>query len=470
LWRLRYHADPQSLPMPLSDSQQIPSGIVWPSVPPAPDTGLLTLLFQLEQTQWWSPERLRESQLKQLRALLRHAYTHSVFHRERMRVRDFDPFADFSWEDFSGLPCLTRAELQANLELLDGRAGLTGHGDCLPGASSGSTGRPIRFFSTAVTRLMWRAITLRDHLWHRRDMSLKLASIGDFGSEVNLPDWGNPAASVTHTGPAAVMSIEENSARQLDWLQQQQPGYILTYPTNLDALLRLSRERGIRLPQLREARTIAETLPTTLRGFCREVWGVPLTDIYSSREAGYIALQCPEGTQYHVQSENVVVEILDQNGRACGPDEDGKVVLTVLNNFATPLIRYEIGDIAAFGAACACGRGMPVLERVAGRVRNLLTLPDGEQRFPDFGVDFYGDIAPVTQFQVIQKTPQRLELHAVAGRKPTAAEEAAIKQRLNSQLMHEFEIDLVLRDAISRGPGGKYEEFRSEVVAPAKPE
>jgi phenylacetate-CoA ligase len=76
---------------------------------------------------------------------------------------------------------------------------------------------------------------------------------------------------------------------------------------------------------------------------------------------------------------------------------------------------------------------------------------------------------PVRQFQVIQKTPLRLELHAVVGRTPTAAEEAAIKQRLNGQLMHEFEIDLVLRDAIPRGPGGKYEEFRSELVPTAEP-
>ena len=104
------------------------------------------------------------------------------------------------------------------------------------------------------------------------------------------------------------------------------------------------------------------------------------------------------------------------------------------------------------------------MERVIGRVRNLLTLPNGEQRYPDFGVDFYGALEPVSQFQIVQKTRRHLELRVVTARPPTPEEEAAIKQRLNRRLGHEFEIRLVLRNAIPRGPGGKYEEFMSELA------
>jgi phenylacetate-CoA ligase len=450
----------------VTDSNTSLPGFVWPAIHPAPDAGMLALLFQLGQTQWWPAERLRDSQLPQLRALLRHAYAHTPFHRDRMRGCDFDPYADFGWDEFLRLPLLTRAELQRNTEALDGRAGLTGHGEFLPGTSSGSTGMPVNFFSTGASRLMWSAVTLRDHQWHGRDLSLKLASIGDFPHAIDLPNWGYPAASVMQTGPAAAYSIEETAERQVDWLQREQADYLLTYATNLDALLRHCRDRRIRLPKLREVRTIAETLPLHLRDFCREVWGVPLHDIYSAREAGYIALQCPAADHYHVQSESAVLEVLDSDGLACKPGQPGKVVITVLNNFATPLIRYEIGDIAVPGEACRCGRGLPVLERVGGRVRNLLTLPNGEQRFPDFGAKFYGEIALVTQFQLVQKTLQRMELRVVAERKPTKAEEAAIKRRLNSQLHHTFEIDLVVCDTIARGPGGKYEEFRSELEIP----
>src|SRR6185295_14515719 len=99
-------------------------------------------------------------------------------------------------------------------------------------------------------------------------------------------------------------------------------------------------------------------------------WGVGVVDVYSSEECGQIALQCPEHEQYHVQSESVLVEVLDDEGRPCAPGTIGRVVLTTLQNFAMPLIRYDIGDFAEPGPACPCGRALPVLTRIVGRVRN----------------------------------------------------------------------------------------------------
>jgi phenylacetate-coenzyme A ligase PaaK-like adenylate-forming protein len=71
-----------------------------------------------------------------------------------------------------------------------------------------------------------------------------------------------------------------------------------------------------------------------------------------------------------VQSESVLLEIVDDAGRACAPGRAGRVVVTSLHNFATPLIRYELGDLAEFGAPCACGRSLPVISRVLGRSRS----------------------------------------------------------------------------------------------------
>ena len=82
--------------------------------------------------------------------------------------------------------------------------------------------------------------------------------------------------------------------------------------------------------------------------------------MYSCEEAGYIALQCPQAEHYHCQSESVLVEVLDDEGRPCTPGQVGKVVLTALHNFAMPLIRYENQDYAEVGPPCACGRGLPV--------------------------------------------------------------------------------------------------------------
>lgn len=440
-------------------------GIVWPDFPAAPDAELLALLFQLEQTQWWPSERVREAQLLQIRLLARHAFSHVSLQRDRMNGCGFDPFADFGWDEFTQLPPMTRSELQ-RAGLSAGTPALKGHGTVSPTTGSGSTGMPVTFLTTDVAQRMWAALTLRDHLWHRRDFAEKLCVVRNRSTDSAFPDWGVPAIAMTATGTAATFPIEEATARQVQWLIEQRPGYLLTFPTNLEAMLRHCAARGIRIPSLREARTVAESLPPNLRALCREVWGVPLTDAYSAREAGYIALQCPAAAHYHVQSESVLVEVLRVDGSACMPGEQGRVVLTVLNNFATPLLRYEVGDIAVPGAPCACGRELPVLERVVGRVRNMMTLPGGERRFPTFDSKFYSDLGPVTQYQIVQKTPQRLELHVVAPRALTADEEHAITRRLLDRLRHEFEVQIVRREAIPRGPGGKYEEFMSEVPPP----
>ena len=89
--------------------------------------------------------------------------------------------------------------------------------------------------------------------------------------------------------------------------------------------------------------------------------------MYTCQEAGYLALQCPDYPHFHVQSENVLLEVVDDVGQPCGPGEVGRVLITSLNNFATPLIRYELGDYAEVGAPCPCGRGLPVLKRIMGR-------------------------------------------------------------------------------------------------------
>jgi phenylacetate-CoA ligase len=149
----------------------------------------------------------------------------------------------------------------------------------------------------------------------------------------------------------------------------------------LRALVRRAIEKDWRPRRLREARTFAEALPEDLRALCRAAWNVKLCDVYSAEEAGYIALQCPDHEHYHVQSENLIVEVIDERGEPCRAGEMGRVVVTTLTSFAMPLIRYEIGDYAVAGAPCPCGRGLPVIERVLGGTRNLLRLPDGPASF-----------------------------------------------------------------------------------------
>ncbi len=174
---------------------------------------------------------------------------------------------------------------------------------------------------------------------------------------------------------------------QLAWLVRERPDYLLTHPTILDRLLRHSAETGVKPAGLKQVLTLSEILPPGLRDLCHELWGASIRDTYSSREVGYLALQCPEAQHYHLQSETVLVEILDAQGRRCAPGEVGRVVATPLHNVAMPLLRYDLGDYAEVGAevgaeggtdagdACRCGRGLAVVRRILGRRQNMLRLP-----------------------------------------------------------------------------------------------
>lgn len=425
------------------------------------------MLFQFDISQWLPPERLRELQFRQLDALVRHAHATVPHYRERWGGA-YDSALPLTPEHFARLPLLTRRELQENFEALKSRNVPPAHGGIGESRSSGSTGMPVRVLKTQLTALLWNAFTLRDHLWHRRDLRGKLAAIRHGIAEGNFDNWGPATDGLIATGPSAVMGVRTAIEAQLRWLEQQQPEYLMTYPSILRELARRSIERGAHLMKLREVRTFGELLAPETRALCRQAWSVPVTDVYSADEVGYIALQCPEHEHYHVQSEGVLVEILDAHGKPCAPGEVGRIVVTGLHNFATPLIRYDVGDYAEVGAPCPCRRGLPVLQRVIGRMRNTLVTSSGEHYWPTFGVRTFAEIAAVRQHQMVQKEFDLLEARLVCNAPLDAEQEARLRQLILSRLPAGFRVNLVYCDEIPRSAGGKFEDFMSEVTTTVK--
>jgi phenylacetate-CoA ligase len=196
----------------------------------------------------------------------------------------------------------------------------------------------------------------------------------------------------------------------------------------------------------------------------RKIFGVAIVDLYSANELGNVALQCPKSGNYHVQSESVLVEVLDDRGAPCRPGEIGRVVVTSLHNYATPLVRYVIGDYAEVGAPCPCGRGLPTLKRVVGRVRNMLCLPSGEKRWPLVGFAEFRDIAPIRQYQFEQKSLEEIEARFVADRPLTPAEEAKLTALIQASLDHPFQISFNYPPELRPRPNGKFEEFISAIA------
>jgi phenylacetate-CoA ligase len=212
-------------------------------------------------------------------------------------------------------------------------------------------------------------------------------------------------------------------------------------------------------------RTLGEVLGADARALCREAWDVRIADVYSAEEVGYIGLQCPQHEHYHLQSESLLVEVLDEHGRPCRPGEVGRVVVTTLQNFAMPLVRYAIGDYASVGEACACGRGLPVLQSIAGRVNSMLVTADGGRYWPVFGMRPAQSFVTIRQHQFVQKRFDLVEARLVVDAPLSAEQEGRLLQHMVHGLPAGIHMKIVYCDAIARGPGGKFQDFICEVGA-----
>ena len=442
-------------------------GVSWPGLPSPGGATVLALLYSMEHTQWLSLDQLRERQLQQLQILVRHAMATVPYYRKRYG-EIYDPETPLTFERFHALPLLTRRELQEHFDHLKSSQVPADHGAIWEAQSSGSTGTPVRVLKTQLSNVFWNAFTLRDHTWHRRDLSGKLATIRFGIPSGEFDHWGQATAGLVADGPSVVIGVADSVQEQLRWLERQQPDYLMTYPSIAAELAKLTIAGGNLLTQLREVRTLGEVLTPGTRALCHEAWSVPVHDVYSANEVGYIGLQCPQGDHFHTQEEEVLVEILDGQNKPCSSGELGRVVVTSLHNFAMPLIRYELGDYAVFGTSCSCGRGLPVLGGIAGRVRNMLVTADGERYWPTFATRSPAWVPSIKQRQIAQIEYDLIEVRLVTVAALSAREEGDLRQLILSRLPSGFHIRVAYREQISRSAGGKYEDFVCEIPSEVK--
>jgi phenylacetate-CoA ligase len=449
------------------------SGIAWPALPRTRNATLLALLYQFEQSQWWPAERLERLQLGQLSTLLSHACDYVPFYRERLSSLQRQGFRLGSRADLQQIPILTREEVQENLQNLTATTLPEDHLPLKEGRTSGSTGMPVTYRSTRITGLLAVSLGLRSAIWHNQDFAYRKASIqigekipGDTEEGERVAPARGASRTVFPGTPTAHFDSRINVVEQLEWLQQTDPELLVTYPSNLAALTREAAARGIRPPSLKHLCTQGEVVSADTRELCREVWGLKIVDIYSCRETNTIALQCPENEHYHVQSERMIVEVLDQEGRPCGPGETGRVVITDPHNFIMPFIRYANGDHAEVGEPCSCGRQMPVLKRIMGRTRNMLVLPEGGSMWPAFGSNDLAQVAPIRQLQAVQHSLTDIELRVVPLQPLDAGDEARIlaaAQARFDEIGPGLQLRLTCVDELPRSKSGKYEDFVSLV-------
>ncbi len=437
-------------------------GIVWPALPGPLPALLLSILHQLDTSQWWPASVLAAQQFQQMERLLAWSWRTLPFYRARLKVAGWQPGQPLDAQNFAQLPVLTRAEVQdLGPELYaDGLA--DEHGGYRDSATSGSSGKPLAFRLSRLFDQMWTAVNLRGYAWHQIDPGKKMAYIRAHQSREALSQWLEPLSFTHVTGPAATLDIRAPLPEQAEWLRETKPDYLFTGPSNLRYLTEYLLARGETLPGLSCIRTVGESLTDATRETARRVFDSTVKDIYGTSEAGTIAIECGASSLYHIQSESVFVEILREDGSNCAPGETGRVVITPLHNFAMPLIRYEIGDYAEVGEPCPCGRGLPTFKRILGRVRNRFLTPHGWQ-WPVWKRSAWASAFGIRQIQVVQHALNDIELRLFAPAGLSADQVDTVIAETHACIGYDAPVRLSFLDQATQSGNGKFEDFISRL-------
>jgi len=231
----------------------------------------------------------------------------------------------------------------------------------------------------------------------------------------------------------------------------------------LEYLARYIKLHGGLRTKLQSVITAAETVTPAQRELLHEVFQVPVLASYGSREFMLIAMECEHGGM-HISADNLLVECL-RDGSPAAPGELGQVVITDLHNYGMPFIRYQIGDVATIRAGlCPCGRGLPMLQDVHGRMPDTIQTPDGKLISGLFFPHLLKEFDWIEQFQVIQKELDKLHVKLVAPDR-RAAEQGLpqLRQEIFAVTGKDMQIEIIFVEDIPRTATGKHRNVVSEI-------
>ncbi len=426
------------------------------------------------QSQYWPRDRLAELQRENLATLLRHARKFVPFYDGRL-----DPLFTGSdaidWDRWPQIPIMRRADLLTQSEQMRALALPGYHGKIYYEKTSGSTGEALTIAKTGYTNMAMTGAMYRAHVWHNFDWSKNFAmrSGGSGHPTHNVKDqlarrrhWGPPWMPQAR-GVGLHFETTVGTQEMLRLVQAHDIRYLGARPARAQALAIEAQQLGIDV-QLDAVWAFGTATSREAREDCMAAFGAKIVSLYSSKEGQFMAVQCPSGTHFHVNDETTLVEIVDEDGRRCAPGELGRVVVTPLFNFAQPIIRYDQGDLAVAGAACACGRPHTVIERIVGRATHLFVLPDGRRFLPNIPLDI-GERVGARFWQIAQTGPLSIEFRYVAAAEHTANAALAISGIIRAGTDAAVTVEVRRMDDLPRTESGKYIDYVNE-YAPARPD
>ncbi len=415
-------------------------------------TSELIEFVNLLRVQRWSADRLEELRAKKLRRLVAHAHSSVPYYRRLMDGAGVRPEDIRRVEDLSRIPITTKEAL-----IGAGRDCYTpGLGELMTLHTSGYSGKPFHF---QLTPAEYRTRRLRDFRALLGAGVRPLDRLAVFGPERTRPRRLHRSLGLF--GIEVIkgsLPVEEQERR----LKAARPDVLWAYPTCLRAV---TMRHGNRLSALARPRTLvtsAQVFDPVFRDQITADLPLELYQLYGCIEVGRIAAECPAHRGLHVEADAIIVELLDGD-RPAPAGQPGRVVVTSLNQYSLPFIRYELGDlVTALPDRCPCGRAAPLLSAPLGRCSDMVTLPDGSKlccAYLDFALRGEMDLK---QYRFVQHSLDRIEAQFSFFQPPTEARLESLRAKAEAALGNRIAITVRAMDEIP-SESFKFKNFLSKL-------
>ena len=420
---------------------------------------MLSYYKRLKKLQWMNEDEIKKIQEKKLRKIINHAYRNVPFYRDLFDSLSLKPYDIKTLIDLKKIPLTTKEKIQENFpdKIVSRNTNL---GKCKVVSTTGSTGIPLKIcFSSkewsylgALFNYFYSeaGVNWNDQILLIRHFPTSLKK--DFRDKLKLKYFG-----------IKTISVFEPIEKITDTLTKINPAYIITFPSMLTLIADEIESKNISGIKPKKIFAMSETLTDSLRSRLGKVFTTNIIGHYGSEEFGTLAFECREHAGYHIIADHAVIETINDH-----QDNDsskmGEVIVTGLNNYTMPLIRYKLGDIAiASTENCLCGRRLPLIKQIVGREDDFIILPSGKKISPRM-INAIENIPGVMSYRTIQETRGRIIVKLVKGNDFSENTVNEVQKQIKSGCLgEEIEVKVEIVKEIQRASRGKIRAIISDL-------
>jgi phenylacetate-CoA ligase len=415
---------------------------------------------ELEKSQWFPRKRLESLRTRRLRALIKHSYETVPYYRKVFNERKLKPEDIRSPGDLTKLPVLTKQDVKTHVdEMISTKYGLE---NLEERRTSGSTSIPLRYYRNEEIEVYIHASRIRFLKWMKLREDDVSAYLGPPGMERRPPKVPEPLCLYTwEITPEKFENLIEN-------IRTYKPKALWGFASGINLLTWYCEEQGIDDVSFKCIYTTGEKLFDKERKRMEKTFKTKVYQFYGTSETGTLGNDCPVHSGIHINGEYMLIEFL-KNGKPAASGEMATVVATPLINFGMPLLRYDLQDAAyRIDEPCTCGRSLPLMSYIDGRMTDILVAPDGRWLGDSNFRSRIFEHVDVRQYRIIQETVTDITVELIPGKKFDEKAERFIVKTIKKHMGEQVEVTVKKTDEIESTPSGKRRVVISHVPKKTK--